>query len=115
MATAISAPIRRTLNWEKSIDILSLIPDLRECRIDIDPPEGSQIVLWIEGHGYFRKFHAMLRGPATSPNIVQARRLDNLLVAASFAVFIAQDSPGLQHKIFVELVKGKTDAHLRPR
>lgn len=106
MATPVPALQRKVLNWKSGpIEVLPLLPAIRECQLEIEPPSGFQIVLLIDGLGYFTKFHTIARGPATSPNIKAGKRLDNLIVALSFAVFISKDMPSLSDKLFVELVK----------
>lgn len=107
-AAQISNRIKRTaLDWSKPIDVLALLPAIRDCDIDIEPPPDHKLVLRI-GNEYFQRFHSVHSGPATTPNRTKGMRLENLIIAASFAVFVVGDSPRLRDKIFVELLKNET-------
>jgi hypothetical protein len=85
-------------------EILPLIPLIRDSREEINPPEGSFFVLRV-GSEYFSHFHCARPGPCTSFNVANARRLDSLVIVATFAVFIVRDFPALKEKLFVEVIR----------
>jgi hypothetical protein len=93
----------RDWNAEPVKEILPLIPMIRDNRVEINPPSESYFVLRI-GSSYFVRFHHVLPGPCISPNVAKAARLDNLVIAASFALFIKTDLPTLKETLFVEAV-----------
>jgi len=86
-------------------EILPLIPLIRDNQAAIYPPEGSYFVLRIGGSEYFTRFHSTRPGPCTSLNLANARKLDSLVIVATFAVFIVRDFPALKEKLFVETVR----------
>ena len=107
MATPALASQRKILDWKSGpIEVLPLLPAIRDCSLDIEPPQDHKFVLRV-GDAYFRKFHSVLRGPAVG-DLDHAKRLDNLILVASFAVFVVQDTPELKDQLFVELVKTET-------
>lgn len=109
MATAtvsVRQPEPTVLDWKKSgpVKILPLIPRLQDPSFDIDPPQDCVFVILVCSE-YFCRFHSVRRGPATSPNLCKAKRMDNLIVAGTFAAFIAADMPELREYLLVEAVK----------
>jgi hypothetical protein len=85
-------------------EILPLIPQIKDNRQGIEPPQDCTFVLRV-GSEYFVRFHSIRRGPCTSFNVERAMRLDSLVIAASFAMFIATDTPDLKEKLFVEAIR----------
>ena len=93
------------MDWmqEPVQDILSLIPTIKANQIDIDPPEGRTFVLKTVD-GYFVRWKQVLPGVRTSPNIRDAYHCNNLVIAASLALFWIRDCD-VGHKIYVEAVR----------
>ena len=85
-------------------EILPLIPQIKDSREGIDPPPDHTFVLRV-GAEYFVRFHSVLPGPSTSLNLAKAKRLDSLIIVATFAIFIARDFPALKEKLFVEVIR----------
>jgi hypothetical protein len=84
-------------------EILPLIPHIKDNREGIDPPKDYTFVLRV-GSEYFTHFHSSRPGPCTSLNLANARKLDSLVIVATFAVFIVRDFPALKEKLFVEAI-----------
>jgi hypothetical protein len=85
-------------------EILPLIPRIKDNSEGIEPPPDHFFALRV-GSAYFVRFRAVHPGPRTSLNLADAAKLDNLIIAASYALFIKSDFPTLKETLFVEAVR----------
>jgi hypothetical protein len=109
MATAAVAREQQTeFDWRTAgaVEILPLIPSIRENRFGIDPPPGHDFVLRLNKRDYFVKFPLIRSGIIFSPSIDRAHRCGHLVEAATYAKFISECLPlSSATTIFVEIAK----------
>jgi len=87
-------------------EILPLIPAIRNNAEGVDPPPHSWFVLRLDASNYFIRFRILHAGIVFSPNVDRACRCENLIEAATYAVFIKERLPANnQSKLFVEMVR----------
>lgn len=110
MATAAMArqSLVQVFDWHTAgaVEILPLIPAIQNNRLGIDPPADFEFVVRLNASDYFVRFPIVKTGIVFSPNVARAYRCENLIEAATFAVFVKERLP-LDRKttLFVEAVR----------